>query len=305
MTFKDIDFSDVDRICRIADIKGFSSCQYSGVGLWYYASKYKTCVAYGEDGFIYIRQERPGLGTVYLVPLGSGNLRMAMYNLSAYNRRVSNGEEMYIWGITDENKDEFLSAVPNAVLIPDRDWAEYIYGTHNLEHFPGKALHRQRNRLNCFMSDFHDRYTFEQVSENNLDELWEFQCTHLNDIQKIKTTQEMDALYQEHDLIRNVLPHYRELSLIGGLLRVDESIVAYGFGAAVSNQTFDYLCEKSSYQVRGSALMMQSELIRNLLTGFSFVNREEDLGLDGLRQAKQRLRPSVLLMKYTSVVTRI
>ncbi len=302
MIFTDIDLTDVDKIQSIVDIKGFSSCQFSGAGLWYYASKYRTCVAYDEDGFIYIKQDRPVLGTVYLVPIGNGDLQMAMCRLACYNKLVSHTDEMRIWGITDENKDEFLAAVPDAVLVPDRDWAEYIYSTHSLMHFPGRELHRQRNRLNCFMSDYNDRYIFEEASENNLDELWDFQCTHLNDLQKSKTEHEMESLYQEHELIRNALSNYNNLSLIGGLLRVDKSIVAYGFGATVGGKTFDYLCEKSSYNLRGSGLMLQRELIRNLLTNFSFVNREEDLGIDGLRQAKSRLGPSILLMKYTSVV---
>ena len=80
---------------------------------------------------------------------------------------------------------------------------------------------------------------------------------------------------------------------------VDGKVVAFTYGGPINYDTFDVCCEKADIDYDGAYAMINREFVRRLPEQYVLINREEDLGLEGLRKAKLSYQPKVILDKYT------
>jgi hypothetical protein len=94
-----------------------------------------------------------------------------------------------------------------------------------------------------------------------------------------------------------VFDNYEKLGLTGGALRIDGEILAYSYGQALTADTFGVHAEKCLYEIDGGFTMMNQQFAEHNCAGYTYINREEDLGLDSLRQAKTSYHPVILLEK--------
>jgi hypothetical protein len=233
------------------------------------------------------------------MPIGTGNLTQALERLREYN----NGNQentITLWGIADDMVEDFRAAgkpCESAELKPDRDWAEYIHAAQNLLTLQGKRLQPKRNAVNQFRRNFPD-YKYEKISDENLVEILAFQQQ-----QMAEKDEELDeALQDEHRAIERTLRDFRAIGLAGGIIRVSGSIRAFAIGSPINKDCFDILFEKAEKDYNGIYQVLEQELIKNELQLFSYINREEDLGISGLRFAKQGLQPDILLMKHSTTL---
>lgn len=127
----------------------------------------------------------------------------------------------------------------------------------------------------------------------NLEEKWSQQKTE---------NSEREGYADERRSMRYVLNHWSELDGHGGALLVGGKLVAFTFGAAVNHDTFDVCVEKADTEYDGAFAMINREFARSLPPRFVYVNREEDLGISGLRKAKLSYHPAILLHKYAIMV---
>ena len=98
----------------------------------------------------------------------------------------------------------------------------------------------------------------------------------------------------------NSLRLYKELNLIGGLLRVGDEIVAFTIGEAVNDDTFVVHIEKAYADIEGAYTMINQQFVQRNCNDVEYVNREEDLGLEGLRKAKKSYYPAMRGVKYVA-----
>jgi hypothetical protein len=99
-------------------------------------------------------------------------------------------------------------------------------------------------------------------------------------------------------MCKNALIYYKELGLTGGILRVDGKIVGLSVGEpALNPDTFVVHIEKAFSEIRGAYPMINQQFVQNAMEGYQYVNREEDLGEEGLRKAKMSYRPAMMLEK--------
>lgn len=96
------------------------------------------------------------------------------------------------------------------------------------------------------------------------------------------------------------LQHMEQLDIQGGVLYVDGKIVAFTFGAPINHETFDTCVEKANTEIEGAYAMINYEFANHIPEQYIYINREEDLGLEGLRRAKLSYHPEVLLEKYVA-----
>ena len=99
--------------------------------------------------------------------------------------------------------------------------------------------------------------------------------------------------------MRRVFKHWDTLQPLGGILLVEGRLVAFTFGGPINHDTFDVCVEKADLNYDGAYAVINREFVRSLPPQYSLINREEDLGLEGLRRAKQSYNPRILLDKYT------
>ncbi|MEG0804775.1 MAG: phosphatidylglycerol lysyltransferase domain-containing protein, partial [Pygmaiobacter sp.] len=99
-----------------------------------------------------------------------------------------------------------------------------------------------------------------------------------------------------------VLDHFFELGLVGGLLRDEGKTLAFCYGSKISDSVLCTHVEKAYHDVNGAYAVINREFARMFGTQFTYINREDDLGEEGLRKAKLSYRPAVLEKKYFAVL---
>ena len=106
------------------------------------------------------------------------------------------------------------------------------------------------------------------------------------------------TLSVDKDESKLLLSNMRELNLKGGAIFVDDKVVAYTIGTAVNNNVFDIMIEKALPEYATAYAVINREFAANELSGYRFINREDDMGIDGLRKAKLSYKPVKILKKY-------
>ena len=101
-----------------------------------------------------------------------------------------------------------------------------------------------------------------------------------------KLTDDPKSIEVENQAIKEYFPHMKELGLRGGLIRVDGEIIAFTFGSPINDKVFDIHSEKALPEYRTAYSVINREFIANELPDFEYVNREDDMGLEGLRTSK-------------------
>ena len=159
-------------------------------------------------------------------------------------------------------------------FVSDRDYADYIYLRSDLSTLKGKKFQSKRNHLNKFRSNY-PNYTYKPLTSDLIPACLELETS-------------MTAALQ----------HLEQLDVIGGVLYVEDEIVAFTFGAPINQTTFDTCVEKANTAVEGAYAMINYEFANHIPSQYIYINREEDLGLEGLRKAKLSYQPEVILEKY-------
>ncbi len=173
-----------------------------------------------------------------------------------------------------------------------RDWADYIYDRAKLTTLSGKKLHGKRNHIKRFMEQ-HPEWRYESLTEENVAECIEM----AKEWCRLNCCQEDDEKEEEAHLVNRALRNFRQLHMKGGILRIQEGIIAFTLGAAISDDTFDVSFEKAFSSIQGAYPMINQQFVLHELQDYVYVNREEDLGIEGLRKAKLSYYPAILLEK--------
>ncbi len=174
--------------------------------------------------------------------------------------------------------------------------SDYIYLREKLATLSGKKLHGKRNHIHRFEENYPD-WEYETIDSHNEDECakmamkWCLEnCADEND------NWEHDKI-DESKLVVYAIRHRDELGMKGGALRADGRIIAITLGEPLTTDTFVVHFEKAFYDIQGAYPMINREFVRHELEQYTYVNREEDLGEEGLRRAKLSYRPEHLLEK--------
>lgn len=173
----------------------------------------------------------------------------------------------------------------------DRDNWEYVYKTSDLIQLPGKKFRMKKNHLNGFLRTYGD-YQYEPVSRDNLPE-----C--------IAAAKEWFVRHQDTDSIENeqvamnvMFENWDALGLKGGVIRIYGKIEAFTVGSLLNPRVAHIHFEKANPDIRGLYQAINRDFLLHEFSDTEFVNREEDLGLPGLRQAKMEYKPDHFAEKY-------
>ena len=292
VTFQPVRLEDrewAEPLLRKGNMRG---CQYSFSNIYAWGEVYHQRLARQGD---YILIESGTDKRFYLYPCGEGEILPAFEAI--FQEARSQGRAPCFWGITREQMAAMEELFPGKFVFEPHDhtW-DYLYGIDKLATLAGKKLHGKRNHINRFLSLYQD-WQFEPITPQNLPE-----CREMNRLWRRANDQKDDENMElESMALRRVFDHYQELEMEGGLLRVEGRVVAFTMGSRLSDDTFDVQFEKALTQVEGAYPMINREFARYLQEKFPqllYLNREEDMGEEGLRKAKQSYYPDIWLEKY-------
>lgn len=181
---------------------------------------------------------------------------------------------------------------PGAVVEAVQDDFDYIYLQSELATLAGRKFHGQKNHYNAFCKE-HPDWSYEPVTSVNLQE-----CLALGEEWCDFRMATDPSIADEKVAIRRACAHFDELELRGGAIRYDGRLQAFSFGSKLNSTTATLHFEKVRPGVRGLYAAINKEFAAHAWQDVVYINREEDMGLEGLRTAKESLHPVMMWKKY-------
>jgi len=177
---------------------------------------------------------------------------------------------------------------------PDRDNADYVYLRQDLAELAGRPYHRQKNLVNRCLASYKCEYS--PINEESAEEVLKL----LNRWFAEKDTVQARGLAEEYWAIRETLDRFPEFELCGGAIRIKGRMEAFSIGGALSANTAVVHFEKAITEYTGLYQLMNQWFCEYCLAGFEYVNREQDLGVPGLRKAKRSYHPHHMVEKFVA-----
>lgn len=295
ISFKPITIDDKDIITSYTFNSNYRNCDFSFANMCSWRFLYDSEYAI-SDGFLLIRfwiEEKSRLA--YMFPIGNGDLKKAICTLEKDS--LENGHPLLLLGISPEAKELAEKVFTHEfVYIPERDYYDYIYLRDDLVNLRGKKYQSKRNHINNFKKTYN--YTYVPLTPEIVP-----QCLELERqwYKANNTEADGEELTNERRSMIYALQNYDKLGITGGALCVDGKIIAFTYGAPINKDTFGVHVEKADINYDGAYAAINQEFASRIPEQFIYINREEDLGIPGLRKAKLSYHPAILLEKNGAV----
>lgn len=286
LEFRAITIDDKKLIEKYYGKENFFLCEYSFVDMFIWQNAYNTQIC-EYNNFLYTKMEDSG-SYYFFAPFGEGDFKEAMKELFEYTK--ANDIPLVLISIPEKVKAIIEEHFPNTFEFEEnRNNMDYVYLTERLAYLKGKKLHKKKNHINRFMKEYEGRWEYEDLTEDNIREFFNYQvnwCENNNDF--------LGELCATSAALKN----FKELNLKGGLIRLDGKIIAITLGSQPFEDMFIVNIEKADASINGAYQMINQQFILHNCMDIKYIDREEDLGIEGLRKAKMSYYPDILAMNY-------
>ena len=225
----------------------------------------------------------------YMMPLGGCLCGKLKSYLDSF------GNDYHIYGITatdleavQKNCGEFFD------FQRERDMDNYVYTTEKLITLSGKKLHGKRNHINKF-KELYPNHSYEPLTADNLEKIRPF----LEEWYQ-KKAQTDASILTEKTALENALANFDALELKGGILLVEDKVVAFSIGEQLNEDTALIHFEKADTDYQGAYPMINQQFVEHAWNHLTYVNREDDMGIEGLRKAKLSYQPDLMVEMYSA-----
>jgi hypothetical protein len=261
-------------------------CEYNFANLFMWGDIYKTRWLLQEDRLWLYN----GHDDLMLMPVGRPLDLAGLLAVSDGLRRAGkNGNFVLVDpDFVQENPD--LGSSFSVAADPDN--GDYIYLNQKLVDLPGNKLHKKRNQINQFLQQ-HPDHVVRPLQPSDLGaclELSEKWC-------RLRTCEQLDFAHETSALTR-ALNHFAELELQGVAIFLAGQLLAFSVFSRLNSNMADVHFEKFDPEIKGIGQVINWETAKALAGTYKYVNREQDLGIEGLRQAKRSYSPEYILNAF-------
>ncbi len=182
-------------------------------------------------------------------------------------------------------------------ITEDRDNFDYVYETASLISLAGRKYHSKKNHLNSFKKNYPEAVYLPITSDIST------RCKiSINTWYKQHSGADDLTLTEERKAIIEVLNNFEYLNLKGGAIFLGERVVAFTFGEQLNEDTAVIHVEKADPEIRGAYTAINQAFCEQAWSHLTYVNREEDMGMEGLRKAKLSYKPVKMIEKFIAVL---
>lgn len=277
--FKPISIEDQEFIKKFIDRYPSDACEVIFGNLFIWRNSEHTRFTTVNDNLC-ILCEPLSEPAYFLQPIGENRMKETISICLDFAQRLSR--------IPEEFASEYCSEYRRDL---DRDNFDYVYLSKNLLELKGKRYDGKRNRMRKFEKSHSYRYL--RLSEEHLDD-----CRALLEEWLIAKASTDGLLSAQRDAILESLRYFEALRLVGGAVEVEGRIAAFSIGEKLKEDTAVVHIEIVSPKYEGLSQVMNREFINNEWSAYRFINREQDLGIAGLRRAKTSYNPHHMVRKY-------
>ena len=262
---------------------------YSFGNLWAWREIYGLQWAFDGE-LVWIRQTRPH--SVYWAPVGP------WHQVHWSDRLGEVAGEKPAFTRIPEDLAAIWQSVPGLSLEPDPDHWDYIYSVSELTHLKGNKFHKKKNLLRQFQKNYQAQYVSLDLSR--IEQAFTLQTEWC----LWRDCEDSETLEMENQAILATLRDWQHLEdVFGGGLIVDGNMAAYTIAEPLDQETVVIHFEKACPTFKGIYQAINQIFLEQEAFAYTFVNREQDLGDPGLRQAKQSYNPVSYLKKYSGSLT--
>ena len=261
-------------------------CDYSFANLFMWGDIFKTSWLFHDERlWIY-----NGYDDLMLLPVGKALTLPELVAVSDMLRLEGKSGNFVLvdQDFVQSNKD--LNLFFNVDI--DLDNGDYIYSSRKLVDLPGNKLHKKRNLINQFLALYPD-YICQPLQASDLDACLELSGKWCRQ----RTCQELDFDH-ETSALKMALRNFSELELQGLKISRGGELFAFSIFSQLSSNMADVHFEKFDPEIKGSGQVINWETAKILSAKYKYINREQDLGLEGLRQAKKSYSPEYVVSAY-------
>jgi len=307
MNWRTATLADLPLLQKCAIGNGFFANNYGAANSILYQKKFRSQISTSGDWFF--EKFLNGGKTFFSFPhniTGDTSDAKSAVALLAKEAELS-GHPLAFEDTTSQEKDILLELFPSAKCIATPETGDYIYRTEKLASLSGKKYSRKRNHLHQFQKKYAD-FAFEPLHSANLESVREIEEKWLEENSAAALASgTLPDLEAEREIIFYALDHFEAFAdscgMTGGILFVSGTPAAFCVASILSQKTTDIHFEKciSAFGHDGGYAVINNEFAKTVPT--EFINREEDLGIEGLRKAKLSYYPEFVLEKFSVCVS--
>jgi len=193
--------------------------------------------------------------------------------------------------------DILIKALPGGLCFEaDRPNFDYVYDTKDLIELKGRAFHSKKNHLNYFHANY--KYEYSEMTPDDADDAMMF-IHEFGERKNLEDPIERELLRFEEMAMRDVFDNLSTVGYLSGIIRIDGKIEAFSVGGRIGTKTVVVHIEKANIEYRGLYQAINNEFCRHMASNVKRINREEDMGIPGLRKAKLSYNPVKFIEKYS------
>ncbi len=304
LEFQKPQLSDKPWIDELLSYSNFRGSEYNFTNLFIWNGIYGQKVARHGDFLLVRACGRAGCS--YFYPAGRGDVKEAIGLLR--EDAAAHEKPFRLICLSRAQMEDVEQLYPDRFdFIDERDGYDYLYDINRLADLGGKKLHNKRNHINRF-GDNNPDWVFEEITPASLPECMEMDWEWYRSSQERSISLEEAAAEvaqsSEGQAMGLAMKHYRELGLKGGLIRVDGKVIAFTIGDPLSADTFDVHFEKAYSHIQGAYTIINREFarwVREHYPNVRYLNREDDMGIEGLLKAKESYYPDLMAEKHVAL----
>lgn len=211
------------------------------------------------------------------------------------------GDRQFMFVVVEKSFAEELEKYSQAKfnVTADRDNFDYVYLAQDLINLSGRKFHSKKNHLNAFKKEYPDAKYLpitEEIIPQCREELNIWSETHK------RANPDDPFIGYEQAAIHEIFDHFDAFNLRGGAILINDKVVAFTFGEKLNSDTAVIHVEKADQNIRGIYAAINQAFVENEWSDMIYINREEDMGIDGLRQAKESYRPIKMIEKFNATL---
>ena len=263
--------------------------EFTFTNLFIWRQAYQIKISHLQN-FLCLLSEQEG-SSFFFPPIGEGDVIECYQSLLQYLR--GKGIPPKIVRVPEAVVAQIDWKISGMKAELDRNQSDYVYLTQDLTELKGRKYHRKRNHI----KQFQEKYSYQYIP---LTPEWIPQCLQLEtEWCDLRQCEASPGLLNESLAIKEAFTHYEELGVKGGAILINAKVEAFTLGDPLNPETVVIHIEKANPAYEGLYPTINQAFLEYQWSGYTYINREQDLGEEGLRKAKESYFPHHLVNKYT------
>lgn len=295
MEFKEVEASDIEKLSPYFALRPNKTCDSVFLDSFIWRKYYHVRYAISDGKAIQWLMEEDGVAHSAMPMCKEEDLPYYFNEMVTYFNEVLHLPfKIYL---ADEEAVDYLKLRESEDfdVIEQEDLKDYLYDGDAMRNLSGRKLHKKKNHLNGFLKEYEGRYEYRRLCCSDRDEVWKF----LDKWRLAKGDDVEKHLDYEVEGIHEILKNCSQLQVKMAGVFIDGALEAFTIGSynAFENMAIIHI-EKANQEIRGLYQFINQQFLINEFPDVTLVNREDDLGEEGLRKAKMSYNPSGFARKY-------